>query len=179
MRKIHGVIAEFDNPGTVLKAAEQVRDAGFTRWDTYSPFPIHGMDRAMGMKRSRLGFVIGICAFLGAALGFGMQSWAHAIAYPQIIAGKPLFAWQAYIVITFAMLVLFGAFGSVFGMLAFNRLPRLHHPVFFSDYFEKATDDGFFIGIDAEDSKFHPDDTKTFLESLGSGHVELLEGPDE
>ncbi|NOZ73974.1 MAG: DUF3341 domain-containing protein [FCB group bacterium] len=179
MSKIHGIIAEFGNPGSLLRAAEKVRDSGFTRWDTYSPFPIHGMDQAMGMKRSKLGFVIGIFAFIGAAVGFGMQSWAHAIAYPQIIAGKPVFAWQAYIVITFAMLVLFGAIGSVFGMLAFNRLPRLNHPVFFSDYFEKTTDDGFFIGIDSQDPKFDPEKTKTLLESLGSGHTELLEGPDE
>jgi len=175
MSKIHELIAEFENPGALLKAAEKVRDAGFSKWDTYSPFPIHGMDQAMGMKRSKLGYVIGFFATLGAATGFVMQSWTHAIAYPQIIAGKPYFAWQAYIVITFALLVLFGAISAAFGMLAFNRLPRLNHPVFFSDYFEKTSDDGFFIGIDADDPQFDPDKTRALMESLGSGHIELLE----
>ncbi len=176
MSKIHGLLAEFDSAGSLFKAAEKVRDAGFKRWDAYSPFPIHGMDRAMGMKRSKLGYVIGLCAFIGAATGFGLQSWAHAIAYPQVISGKPYFAWQAYIVITFALLVLFGAIGSVLGMLGFNRLPRLHHPVFFSDYFEKLSDNGFFIGVDSDDPQFDKEKTVAFFESLGSGHVELLEG---
>lgn len=178
MTKTVGILAEFSHPANLKQAAEKVRDAGYKKFDCHSPFPIHGMDQAMGLKRSKLGYFIGVCAFLGAATGFGLQSWVHAIAYPTVISGKPYFAWQAYIVITFALLVLFGAFGSVFGMFHFNRLPRYHHPVFYSNRFEKFSDDGFFISIEVEDQNFDPVKSKQFLQSIGSKHVEILEDSD-
>ncbi|RMF08348.1 MAG: DUF3341 domain-containing protein [Candidatus Neomarinimicrobiota bacterium] len=179
MSKVVGVLGQFRDPTALVHGAEAVRDAGYKQWDTHSPFPIHGMDQAMGMKRSGLGYFIGLCAFLGAATGFGLQSWAHAIAYPAIIAGKPLFAWQAYIVITFALLVLFGAIGSVIGMLLFNRLPRFHHPVFYSDRFESCSDDGFFISIEADDPQFDQENTVRLLKEAGALAVDILEETDE
>ena len=129
---IHGILAEFRNPLDLKHAAEKVRDAGYNKFDCHSPFPVHGMDQAMGLKRSKLGFVIAFFAILGGLIGFALQSWTHSIAYPLTISGKPLFAWQAYIIIIFALFVLFGAISAVLGMLHFNRLPRLHHPVFYS-----------------------------------------------
>ncbi len=176
---IHGILAEFRNPLDLKHAAEKVRDAGYNKFDCHSPFPVHGMDQAMGLKRSKLGFVIAFFAILGGLIGFALQSWTHSIAYPLTISGKPLFAWQAYIIIIFALFVLFGAISAVLGMLHFNRLPRLHHPVFYSENFKKATDDGFFISIESEDSKFSDTETKSFLESIGGDNVELLEGDDE
>ncbi len=176
MKKTLGIIAEFSSPTALIHAAEKLRDNQYSRFDCHSPFPIHGMDKAMGLKRSILGYVIGFFAFLGAVIGFGLQSWSHAVAYPLVISGKPLFAWQSYIVITFALLVLFGAISAVFGMLALNKLPRFHHPVFYSDQFEsKASDDGFFVSIDSEDNKFDSKKTKQLLESMNSTHIELLE----
>ncbi len=172
---IHGILAQFKNPLDLMHAAEKVRDAGFTKFDCHSPFPIHGMDYAMGLKRSKLGFVIAFFALLGAAVGLGLQSWVHLIAYPLVISGKPYFAWQAYIIIIFALFVLFGAISAVFGMLHFNRLPQLHHPVFYSDNFKKVTDDGFFISIESDDPKFSSNDTKLFLQGIGGSNIELLE----
>ncbi len=176
MKKTLGLIAEFSSPADLLHAAEKLREERYSQFDCHSPFPIHGMDQAMGLKRSILGYVVGFFAFLGAAIGFGLQSWSHAVAYPLVISGKPYFAWQSYIVITFALLVLFGAISAVFGMLSLNRLPRFHHPVFYSDHFEKkASDDGFFVSIDAADGQFKLVQTKQLLESMGSTHIELLE----
>ncbi|NOZ03171.1 MAG: DUF3341 domain-containing protein [FCB group bacterium] len=173
--KLFGLLVEFETPAALLKAAEKVRDAGYKKFDCHSPFPIHGMDQAMGMKRSNLGYLIAIFTIIGAAAGLGLQYWVHSIEYPHIISGKPLFAWQAYIVVMFAMFVLFGAGAAVFGMLHINRLPRLHHPVFFSDRFSKVTTDGFFISLEAADPQFDLQKTEAFLREIGGAYIERLE----
>ena len=175
-KKIQGILAEFADPHALIKGAEAVRDAGYKVFDCHSPFPIHGMDQAMGLKRSPMGFIVAVGAFIGAATGLGLQGWASTYAYPLVISGKPLFSWQAYIIITFALFVLVGAITAVFGMLGLNKLPRLHHPVFYSDNFKKASDDGFFMSIEASDTQFDPDQTRRFLESIGGSNVEVLEG---
>ena len=175
---IYGILAQFKDPGDLLHAAEKVRDAGYKQFDCHSPFPIHGMDHAMGLKRSRLGFVVAVFALLGAPTGRGLQTWVHLFEYPLTISGKPLFAWQAYIIVVFALFVLFGAISAVFGMFHFNRLPQLNHPVFYSDNFKKVTDDGFFISIESHDPNFGEDTTRKFLETIGGENVELLEGED-
>ena len=112
MAKIHGLIAEFDSPSTLLKAGTAMRDKGFKQFDCHSPFPIHGMDNAMGLKRSPLGYIIAFFAIIGGLIGLGLQTWVHSIVYPLILSGKPFFAWQAYIVVTFALIILFGALGA-------------------------------------------------------------------
>jgi molybdopterin-containing oxidoreductase family membrane subunit len=143
--------------------------------DRHSPFPIHGMDDAMGLKRSPLGWIVGLLA-LGGGLGLlGLQWWSSSIAYPLVISGKPLFSFQAYVPVTFAGAVICAAFAATFGMLMLNQLPRLHHPVFHSDKFD-ATNDGFFISIEAGDPKFDPDKTADFLKSIGVTDLEVLQG---
>ena len=92
----YGVIARFDTPLALVHAAEKVKDAGFKDFDCHSPFPIHGMDDAMGLKRSKLGYVIGAMGLTGALFGFGLQTWIHSIEYPMNISGKPFFAYLAY-----------------------------------------------------------------------------------
>jgi len=173
---IHGILAEFSNPGTLIKAAEKVRDAGYTKFDSHSPFPIHGMDKAMGLQRSKLGFVVAGACGTGAAVGLGLQWWTSTIAYPIVVSGKLLFSWQAFIIVTFALFVLFGALSAVFGMFHFNKLPQLHHPLFYSENFKKFSDDGFFISIEANDKIFNENDTLKFLESIGGNQVEVISG---
>jgi hypothetical protein len=175
MNSTLGVLAEFSGPGALLQAAERVRDAGYRCFDCHSPFPIHGMDQAMGMKRSRLGFIIAVFGLMGAGIGMGLQYWVHSVTYPHVLSGKPYFAWQAYIIVTFALFVLLGAISAVLGMLHLNRLPRYHHPVFYSERFRKVSDDGFFLSIEARDPRFDPEATPKFLEEIGSTAVELLE----
>ncbi len=174
--KIHGLLGEFQNPAHLLQAAAEVRKAGYKKFDCHSPFPIHGMDDAMGLKRSKLGFVVAFFGLIGAIAGLSLQGWTSTIAYPVVVSGKPLFSWQAFIIITFAFFVIFGTFSAVLGMLHFNRLPRYYHPVFYSDNFKKFSDDGFFISIEVDDPYFDPEKSLKFLESLGAQNVELLQG---
>ena len=171
----YGVLAEFTTPAELYHACERVRDAGFTRWDAHTPFPVHGLSKAMGLRRSTLPWIVLVMALTGAGLGFLLQWWVHTTAYPLVISGKPFFTWPAFIPITFEVAVLFGALGAVFGMFALNRLPMHHHPLFKSKVFERASDDAFFISIESWDSRFEPSATAAMLKSLGARSVELLE----
>ena len=137
--------------------------------------PSTASSRAMGLRRSPLPWIVLVMGLTGAALGFVLQWWVHASAYPLVISGKPFFAWPAFIPITFEVAVLFGALGAVFGMLGLNRLPMHHHPLFRSKVFERVTDDAFFISIESWDPRFDPSATGKLLESLGARSVELLE----
>ena len=139
------------------------------------PFPVHGLEKAMGLRRSPLPWIVLVMGLTGAALGFVLQWWVHASAYPLVISGKPYFAWPAMIPITFELAVLFAALGAVFGMLGLNRLPMHHHPLFKSKVFERVSDDAFFISIESWDPRFDPSATGKLLESMGARSVELLE----
>jgi hypothetical protein len=171
----YGLLAEFATPSDLYHACERVRDAGFTRWDAHTPFPVHGLEQAMGLRRSALPWIVLVAGLTGAAFGFGLQWWVHAVAYPLVISGKPYFSWPAFIPVTFELGVLFAAFGAVLGMLGLNRLPMLYHPLFRSKAFENATDDAFFISIESWDPRFDPAGTRQLLESLGARNVELVE----
>ncbi|MBC8042801.1 MAG: DUF3341 domain-containing protein [Rhizobacter sp.] len=171
-----GMLAEFANPAELLHAAEKLRDAGYKRFDCHSPFPIHGMDEAMGLAPSFLGWVVAAMGITGGSLGLIMQWWMSTIDYPLVISGKPYFSYQAYVPVTFELTILLAAFGAVFGMFIINRLPRYHHPVFHSDRFAKVTDDGFFVSVLRGSKKFNVEKTKQFLESIGGKNVEVLRG---
>jgi hypothetical protein len=173
--KTYGVLARFDSPTSLLKAAEKLRDAGYKKFDCHSPFPIHGMDDAMGLRRSPLGWIVGLLALIGGSGLLALQWWTSSVDYPLVISGKPFFSFQAYVPVTFAGAVLLGAFAATFGMLMLNRLPRLFHPVFYSNRFN-AGDDGFFVSIESDDSLFDANKTSAFLESIGGKQVEKLEG---
>jgi Protein of unknown function (DUF3341) len=171
----YGILAEFATPAALYHACEKIRDAGFTRWDAHSPFPVHGLSKAIGLRRSTLPWIVLVMALTGAGLGFLLQWWVHTQAYPLVISGKPFFTWPAFIPVTFEVAVLFGALGAVFGMLGLNRLPMHNHPLFKSKVFERASDDTFFISIESWDPRFDPSGTATLLKSLGARSVELLE----
>ena len=174
--KIAVMLAEFGNPGELLKAAEKLRDGGYSAFDCHSPFPIHGMDAAMGLKPSKLGWLVALGGFTGTCTAITMQWWMSAVDYKVITSGKPFFSFQAFVPITFELTILFSAFTVVFGMLAFNLLPRLNHPLFNSERFNKVTDDGFFVSINASDPKFEPDKVQEFLESIGGTNIERING---
>lgn len=174
VKNVMGIVAQFDGAAELIEAAEKVKAEGFSKWDCHSPFPIHGMDKAMGEKRSNLGWIVGVCAILGGGGALLLQGWSAASAYPHVISGKPLFSYQAFFPITFAVAVLASAFGSLFGLLAIIGV-RLNHPLFESNLFTTFSDDGFLVSIDSDDPQFDPEKTKAFLESIGSGSIELLE----
>ena len=171
-KRIYCLLAEFKDPKALMNAAESVKNEGYIDFDCYSPFPIHGLDDAMGLSRSIIGYIVGIGCVVGATAGLGLQWWSSTIEYPIIISGKPFFSWQAYMIITFVLMVLGGAFSALIGMFHLNRMPTFHHPLFNSENFKKATDDGFFISIEYKDPLFDLEGTKEFLESLGSISIE-------
>ncbi|MDQ3621309.1 MAG: DUF3341 domain-containing protein [Verrucomicrobiota bacterium] len=175
-RKVYGLGAEFPSVAALLKAAEQVRDAGFQKWDVHTPFPVHGMDKAMGLGKSWLSAVVligGLTGLLTATLLTFVPSWG---IYPVIVHGKPV-DWRtspAFVPIFFELTVLFSAFAAVFALLAMNQLPRWYHPVFNWERFKKVTNDGFFVVIEARDPKFSETKTRELLERIGGQHVTLI-----
>ena len=173
-KKPIGLLAQFDDPAALMHAAEKVRDAGYKKFDCHSPFPIHGMDEAMGLKRSPLGWMVGIMSLIGAALGIVLQWWTSAVNYPLVIAGKPFFSYQAFVPVTFGLAVLFGAVTALFGMLFLNKLPKPYHPVFYSDNFSRFSDDAFFVSIQTDDPRYEKKQTEEFLKSIGGKSIEYV-----
>ncbi|MBL8600297.1 MAG: DUF3341 domain-containing protein [Myxococcales bacterium] len=169
------LLAEYDSPGQCMKAAEKLRDAGFTRFDTHTPFPVHGMDHAMGMKDSKLGLIVFAAAMTGLTTAVAMITFMNGIDYPIIVGGKPAISIPSMVPVCFELTVLFSAFGTVFGMFGLNRLPQHHHPLFESDRFRAATDDKFFVSVDYRDPKFDFDKTKDLLETASPNHIEIIE----
>ena len=174
--KTYGALAFFKTPGELLEAARKVREAGFKKFDCHSPFPIHGMDQAMGLSRSVVGYVSGICALLGGSFGMWLQWWTSTVDYPLVISGKPLFSFQAYVIVTFGLTILGAALGAVIGMLMINRLPRYFHGSFYSSNFGRFSDDAFVVSIESDDEKFDEAQVQSFLSSIGGQDVEIVRG---
>lgn len=173
--KKFGLLAEYETPGELYHACEKVRDEGYAAWDAYTPFPVHGLEKAMGLKPSIIPYIVCVMGFSGAALGFGLQYWTSVIEYPYIISAKPFNSFQAFVPVTFELGILLGSFGAVFGMFGLNKLPQLYHSLFNSKRFSRVTDDRFFIAIEARDPRFDDEDTRALLESTGAVHVEEVE----
>jgi hypothetical protein len=172
--RVAGLLLELESADALAHAAIQVRDAGYKRWDAHSPFPVHGLDRAMGLSPTLLPWIVMGGGVTGCLTGLGIQWWANAVNYPFVISGKPFWSIPANIPVTFELTVLFSAFAAFLGMILLNGFPRWHHPVFSSRKFRRATVDRFFISIEAEDARFDEEKTAEFLRSLG-GSVETLE----
>lgn len=175
MSATYGYLVEFETPLAVMQAAEAVRDEGFTKWDTFTPYPVHGLDGAMGIQRTHLPWVVLCAGLTGTTVAFLMQYWMNAIDYPFVVSGKPFMSLPAFVPIMFEMTVLFAALSALGGMLAFNGLPRLSHPLFASERFARATDDRFFICIEADDPKVDGLDIQAFLAGLGGSAIETID----
>ena len=168
---IYGVVAEFATPDELLKAVKKVREAGFRRMDAFSPFPIEGLPAAMGLKRNLVPLITLLGGLAGGIGGFGFQYWVAAVTYPMNIGGRPLNSWPAFIPVTFELTILSASLCAVFGMLALNRLPHPHHPLFSVQRFVHATSDRFFLCIEANDPKFHMAECARLLQDLHAHHV--------
>jgi hypothetical protein len=168
---LHGLIAEFDSAQQLLDATRSARQAGFTRTEAYSPFPIHGLAEAIGFRERlipKLVFAGGLCGGTGA---FALQYWTTAIDYPLNIGGRPLFSWVSFIPVTFELTILVASFTAVISMLALNGLPQPYHPVFNAPSFVRASQDRFFLAIEARDPKFDLETTRAFLNGLSPREV--------
>jgi hypothetical protein len=173
--RLYGYLVGFDKVDELLVGAAKVRDAGYTRWDAHTPFVIHGLDAAMGIKKTILPYIVFGAGLTGTLAGILLQWWTNAVDYPFLISGKPLFSLPANIPVAFEMTILFAAISALVGMLAFNGLPRLSHPLHSSRLMKRATDDRFLISIEAADPEFDVVKTRNFLESLGPLQVEAVE----
>jgi len=168
---VYGLLAEFDDPTSLVAAADRARHAGYRSMDAYSPFPIEELHQALGSHHTRLPLIVligGLCGCLG---GYGLQYWAAAIAYPINVGGKPFHSWPNFIPITFECTILAAALAAVFGMLALNGLPMPYHPVFNVPRFALASRNRFFLCIEARDPKFDLEKTRKFLETLNPREV--------
>lgn len=171
-KELYGVVAEFTDVTTLYRAAEKVRDAGYKKWDCHTPFPVHGLDDAMGIRFTRLPWVVLIMGITGLLSGMYLQYWTNAVDYAFDISGKPVWSLPANIPVIFEVTVLFSAFTAFFSMWIANRLPRWYHPLFRSERFARATDDRFFIALHAKDKKFNLAAATALLKDAGAGEVE-------
>lgn len=190
-QKLTHVLAEYESPGALIRAAEKVRDAGYTKWDCHSPFPVHGIDPAMGIKFTRLPWLVFAAGAFGCAFALFFQYYLNAEVLPAAgrfsgwhwtVSGKPYWSSPANIPITFEFTVLMAALTTFFAVWGMNKLPQVWHPLFSSDRFLRVTDDSFFIAIEADDPKFNETKTVAFLSEIGALEVELIKivsGPAE
>jgi hypothetical protein len=182
--KPYALLAEFDSVPTIMRAAEKVRDAGYMVWDVHSPMPIHGINRAMGLRPTIIPWITLIHGLAGAAFGLTLTWWMNATTveglspsvqgYQFLVSGKPYFSLPANIPIIFETTVLFAAIGTLLGMLGLNKLPMPYNPLSKSRRFLRATADRFFIVIEAEDALFDLQQTRDFLQSLEPDAIELV-----
>lgn len=175
MKKTYGLVAAFDTTPDFYHACEQVRDAGFSQWDAITSFPIHGLDAAMGVRRSKVprfslaGGIIGFCT------GMSLIFWTGAWEYPLLVGGKPYFSPMFAFPISYELTILFTAFATIIGMFILNKLPMHYHPVLKAPQFVRASDDRFYIVIEANDPKFNPAQTRTLLEQIGGKDIAEIE----
>ncbi|MEZ4735219.1 MAG: quinol:electron acceptor oxidoreductase subunit ActD [Caldilineaceae bacterium] len=172
---LYGLMAEFDHPETLLEKARATYAAGYRKISAYSPFPIEELPAAIGVRRSRLPLLVLVGGLVGAAVGFGMQYYAAVIDYPWNIGGRPLNSWPSFIILTFEMTILFAAGSAVLGMLLRNGFPQPYHAVFNAPRFKFASQDRFFLCVEATDPKFDLKQTRHFLEKLEPAEVVAVE----
>ena len=165
---LYALVAEFDDSNAVLQAAEKTCAAGYTRTDAHSPYPVHGLSEALGMPRTVLPWITLAGGLLGCLGGFMLQYWVSAVEYPHNVGGRPYFSWPSFIPIIFECTILGAGLSTFFGMLGLNGLPRPYHDVFNTPNFERASEDRFFLCIEAADPKFDLASTRAFLEGLGA-----------
>lgn len=168
---LYAVVAEFRDEHELIRAAEKAREAGYTRLEAYTPFPVHGVSEAIGFEDNRLKWMIFFGGVFGAISGVLLQWWVSAVAYPHNVGGRPYFSWPNFIPITFECMVLFAALTAVFGMFALNGLPKPYHPIFNTPKFDRASQDLFFLAIEARDPMFDAAAAAKCLKDAGADNV--------
>ena len=175
MNKTYGLIAAFDTVPALYQACEKVRDGGYSQWDALTPFPIHGLDAAMGVRRSqvpRFSLAGGIIGFI---TGMGFIAWLGLSEYPLIVGGKPMFSPMFAFPVSYELTILFTAFATIGGMFFLNTLPMHSHPVMKAPQFVRALDDRFYIVIESSDPKFSASATRDLLAKIGGKDIVELE----
>ena len=172
---LYGLTAEFETPEAIRAAALAMREAGYTKMEAYTPFPVDGLAEAVGFDKNRVPLVVLIGGLLGAATGYFMQWYANVIDYPLNVGGRPHHSWPSFIPITFELTILFASFAAFFGVLIMNRLPKPYQSVFNAPGFEHASQDRFILCVEADDPAFDPDDTEALLRQQEPLSVSVVE----
>jgi len=173
---LYGLMAEFDNPTELMKAARATYAAGYRNIDAYTPYPIEELADVIGFKKTRVPLVCLLGGILGGLSGYLLQYWINNISYPLNIGGRPSHSWPAFIIVTFEMTILFGGLSAVIGMLGLNGLPAPYHPVFNNPRFSAVSRDRFFLCIEAADPQFDPERARQFLSAFNTVDIaEVLE----
>ena len=175
--RLIGMLGEFDSPDALLDAVRRLREVGYRKLNAFSPFPIHGMDRALAVRQTPLAWLVLVAGIVGGIVALAGQWWTNAVDYPYLISGKPLFSLPANIPVAFEVIILCSAFAAFFGVLAFNNLPRFSNPLLQSERFSRASNDRFFLLISSDDEQFSYDEAATTLRALGANHFETLHEP--
>jgi hypothetical protein len=173
-KKLFGLLAEFDNPKKLALACQRVYQTGFQKFDSYTPFPVHGLEKYQGLPESKLGWIVIAHSLIGFFGALTLMIFVSFIDYPLNISGKPFLNFPAFVPVTFELTILLSAFGAVFGMFFLNDLPRHNNPLFSSERFSKVTDDKFFLCIEAEDSLFDDAMIRSLYEELDATYVESI-----
>jgi hypothetical protein len=169
--ELYGLMAEFETAGDLVAAARRTKEAGFKKFDAFSPMPIHELDDAMDLHDNRVSFFTLIGGLIGCAGGFGLASWVEAVALPLNIGGRPFISAPMWIPITFECTVLVGGLTAAISMFMMNGLPSPYHPVFNVERFTDASRSKFFLCIESDDPRFDRHETAGFLESLGPEEI--------
>jgi hypothetical protein len=164
----YGLLGEFEDPAVVVAAAGRLRAAGYKCLDAFSPYPVDGLAEALGRRWNWVPLLALLGGLGGGAAGYGLQYWVAVIQYPLNVGGRPLHSWPAFIPITFEMTILGAAVAAGLGMLALNRLPQPHHPLFNVEAFARASEDRFFLLVEARDRRFDAHRTQRLLLGLGA-----------
>ena len=173
--RYYGLMAEFDTPTAIVAAARRAYAEGYRRMDTYTPFPVEGLAEELRFHRTRVPLIVLLGGLAGCLGGYFLQYWIMALYWPVNVGGRPLNSWPMFIPVTFELTVLVAALSAVLGMLALNGLPHPYHPVFNVPRFALASQDRFFLCIEASDPRFDRAGTRYFLESLAPREVSDVE----
>ena len=173
-KKVHGIVAEYESVDTLLHACRRIRDAGYKKTDAYTPFPVHGIDKALGIKPTVLPWIVLGCGITGTITALVMQIWMNSIDYPYIISGKPYVSLPAFMPVAFELTVLFSSFGAFFGMWALNGLPRFSNPLFTDPRFDRVTDDRFCLYVAASDERYEEGAFREIYQQTGGEYINTV-----
>jgi len=169
--KPYSVVAEFESPEELIEALNQARAAGYTKLDAYTPFPVHGLSDAIGFQEEKVPWVVAIAGLVGALSGLALQTYVSMIDYPMNVGGKPLFSLPAFFPVTFECTILFASFGAVLSMFGLNGLPKPYDPIFDAPNFERASQDRFFLSVEATDPQYNADEIAKLLKTTTALNV--------